>query len=253
MFLRSRLATWQVLAIVVITLGVFGSPALQAKQKEQKEGCGCQHKECPAPVLEKPTVSAPCCPAPVVREKPCAPPAPSCCPVDPKDVHKAEKANEHAQHEAAEACKRQQKAAAEAQRKIDAAYAHGTHEVDEATAKVNQRYSEWTEEYAKLNSLNGPGEATAETQPQPESEIRTKPEPTPEATPEPPTPPQVTPAPAPEVTPTPAPEVAPPAPMPEATREKPKELPKTASPLDLIGFIGLVSMSGGYLTRFFRR
>ena len=239
MLLRSRLTTWPVLAIVVITLGIFGSPALQAKHNQQNEGCGCQQKACPAPVLCKPTVQAPCCPAPVVQ-KPCAPPpAPSCCPIDPKEVHKAEKANEHAQHEAAEACKRQQRAAQKAQQRIDDAYAHGNHEVDEATAKVNKRYSEWSDEYAKLNSLTGPSEATVETQPQPESEIRTKPEPTPEATPEPQTPPQVT--------PTPAPEVAPSAPMPEATQEKPKELPKTASPLELFGLIGLLSSAGSYL------
>src|SRR5215467_846017 len=156
MCLSSRFATWLVLATVVITVGTFGSPALQANHNhnQQNEACGCQPKVeqkqcCPAPVLQKPTVTAPCCPAPVVREKPCAPPPPSCCPVDPKDVHKAEKAAEHAQHEAA--------------------YAHGNHEIDEATAKVNKRYSEWTEEYAKLNSLTGgPSEATAEIQPQPE-------------------------------------------------------------------------------------
>ena len=163
MFVSSRLATWQVLAIIVITLGVFGSP-LQAKEK-QNQNEGCQQKTCPAPVLQKPTVSAPCCPAPVVREKPCAPPpAPSCCPVDPKDVKKAQKANEHAQHEAAEACKRQQRAAQKAQQRIDDAYAHGNHEIDEATAKVNKRYSEWSEEYAKLNSLTGSNEATAQEQ-----------------------------------------------------------------------------------------
>jgi type II secretory pathway pseudopilin PulG len=247
----SKLATWQVLAILVITLGVFGPSALQAKQKQNE---GCQQKTCQAPVLEKPTVAAPCCPAPVVREKSCAPPpAPSCCPVDPKDVHKAEKANEHAQHEAAEACKRQQRAAQKAQQRIDDAYAHGNHEIDEATAKVNKRYSEWQDEYAKLNSLTGPSEATAETQPQPESEIRTKPEPIPEATPEPPTPPQVTPAPAPEVTPTPAPEVAPSAPMPESKQEKPKELPKTASPLELFGLVGLLSSAGSYMIGSYRR
>jgi hypothetical protein len=179
MFLRSRLATWQVLAIIVITLGVFGSPALQAKHTQENEGC--QQKACPAPVLQKPTVSAPCCPAPVVREKSCAPPpAPSCCPVDPKEVRRAERANEHAQHEAAEACKRQQRAAEKAQQRIDRAYANGNHEIDEATAKVNQRYSEWQDEYAKLNSLNGTSEATAEAQPQPGAEVeRTKPEPIP--------------------------------------------------------------------------
>jgi LPXTG-motif cell wall-anchored protein len=39
----------------------------------------------------------------------------------------------------------------------------------------------------------------------------------------------------------------------EKPKEKPKELPKTASPMELLGLIGLASMSGGYLIRFFRR
>jgi hypothetical protein len=43
------------------------------------------------------------------------------------------------------------------------------------------------------------------------------------------------------IVPTPAPET------------KPKELPRTASPMGLIGLIGLVSMTGGYVARFFRR
>jgi LPXTG-motif cell wall-anchored protein len=41
-----------------------------------------------------------------------------------------------------------------------------------------------------------------------------------------------------------------PAPIPETT---PKELPKTASPMGLIGLIGFLSVTGGYVTRFFRR
>jgi hypothetical protein len=43
-----------------------------------------------------------------------------------------------------------------------------------------------------------------------------------------------------------------PAPEPMPEPEKPKELPKTSSPMDLLGLVGLVSMSG-YMTRFFRR
>jgi hypothetical protein len=169
-----------------------------------------------------------------------------CCPVDPKDVSKAQKEALHAQHEAAEACKRQQKAIAKAQHELDDKYAKEQSRIDKANAKLNKRASELQEANAKYESFyGGPSEATAETQPQPESEIRTKPEPTP--APEPPPPPQVTPAPAPEVTPTPAPEVAPSAPMPETRQEKPKELPKTASPLELIGLIGLLSSSGSYL------
>jgi hypothetical protein len=177
MYVSSRLGTWQVLAVaLVITLGGFGSPALQA---EQQKGCQQGQKECPAPALQKPTVSAPCCPAPVVRQKPAQPPAPTCCPVDPKEVRKAEKAAEHAQHEAAEACKRQQEAAANAQRKINEAYAHGTHEVEEATANLNKRNSEWAEETAKLNSLNERNESVAGTPN--ESVAGTTPEPQPES------------------------------------------------------------------------
>jgi LPXTG-motif cell wall-anchored protein len=243
MLLRSKLATWQVLAVTVITLGIFGPLALYAKDKEgcQQKACHQEcHQACPAPVLCKPAVSAPCCPAPVCQ-KPCAPPpAPSCCPVDPKDVRRAERANEHAQHEAAEACKRQQRAAEKAQARIDKAYERGNQRIDDATAKVNQRYSEWQDEYAKLNSVNAGAECCV-----------TPSEPAPEPTPEP--------APAPEVAPPPvvvipAPEVTPaPAPIPEPPQETPKELPKTASSLDLLGLIGLLSTSGSYLIGFFRR
>lgn len=56
------------------------------------------------------------------------------------------------------------------------------------------------------------------------------------------------PEPAPVVTPTPEPMPAPPAPVTEA----PKELPKTASPMGLIGLLGLLSITG-YFTQFFRR
>ena len=240
----SKLATWQVLAIVVITLGIFGPSAMQAQDKHNQ---GCHQNECKAPVLEKPTVAAPCCPQPVVHETCAPPPAPSCCPVDPKEVKKAQKANEHAQHEAAEACKRQQQAAEKAQQKIDSAYQKGNQKIDDATAKLNKRYSEWQDEYAKLNSLTGTTEATAEAQPQPAEVERTKPEPTPTA----PAPDVtiITPAPAPE--PAPAPAVTQTAP--EAPQEEPKQLPKTASPLDLIGLIGLLSTSGSFIIGSIRR
>jgi hypothetical protein len=70
--------------------------------------------------------------------------------------------------------------------------------------------------------------------PQPEAPVvLSKPEPLPEPIPQPTvqeTPPVIAPAPP----------------------EAPKHLPKTASPMGLIGLIGLASMSG-YLTRFFRR
>ena len=251
MLLRSRLTTWPVLAIVVITLGIFGSPALQAKEKQNE---GCQQKTCPAPVLQKPApIESSCCAMPTVQSHCGAPVQTGCCPVDPKDVSKAQKEALHAQHEAAEACKRQQKAIAKAQHELDEKYAKEQSRIDSANAKLNKRASELQEANAKYEGFyGGPSEASAGTEPQPEPEIRTKPEPTPEATPEPPTPPEVTPAPAPEVTPTPAPEVAPSAPVPESNLEKPKELPKTASPLDLIGLIGLVSSAGSYLIGYYR-
>src|SRR5215831_15321092 len=88
MFRLSRLATWQVAAIVVITLGIFGPSAIQAQHKHNDNSC--EQKACPAPALEKPTVAAPCCPAPIVKECAPPPPAPSCCPVDPKDVRRAQ-------------------------------------------------------------------------------------------------------------------------------------------------------------------
>jgi LPXTG-motif cell wall-anchored protein len=34
--------------------------------------------------------------------------------------------------------------------------------------------------------------------------------------------------------------------MPETRLEKPKELPKTASPMELIGLVGLLSSAGSY-------
>jgi hypothetical protein len=40
--------------------------------------------------------------------------------------------------------------------------------------------------------------------------------------------------------------------MPESREEKPKQLPKTASPLELLGLIGLLSTSGSYLIGAFR-
>jgi cell division protein FtsN len=236
MYLTYRLGTWQLLAAVIfLVLGGFGLPVLHA------QGQGCQQQGS----LQQGSLQQKECPAPVVREKPTMP-AETCCPVDPKEVHKAQKAAEHAQHEAAEACKRQQRAAEKAQRKVDEAQAKGNHEIEEANAKLEQRKSQYVEEQAKLDALTGSSQATAQAQTQPpeESEImRTKPEPTP----------QPTPLPAPEAKPAPAPEVRPPAPpAPESTLEKPKELPKTASPMGLLSLIGLVSTAGSFLTGFFR-
>ncbi len=260
MYVSSRVAAWQLIAIaLVIILGGFGTPALQAKSEHKSEGCPQAQKECPAPVL---------------RQKPTLPPAETCCPVDPKDVKKAQKAAEHAQHEAAEACKRQQKAVAKAQHELDEAEARANAKIDDANAKLQQRNSEYQEERAKLESLSGPNEAVAQTNPQTQPDIgttqtqpdtgvmRSKPEPQPAEPAQPapstqPTPstdqnremPSATPTPA----PTPAPPAAPSMTESEQTQSKPKELPKTAGSLDLLGLIGLASMTGSYLTRFFRR
>jgi hypothetical protein len=236
MYFSSKSTISGALALALASWG-FGSGELQAKGQQ----CPVQ-KACPAPVLQKP---AACCPAPVL-EKPSAPPAETCCPVDPKEVKKAQKEAEHAQHEAAEACERQQKAAQKAQERIDKAAAKGQADVDAANAKLQDRNSEWAEANAKLESLSGTTEAVAQTTPEAQCEpaiTRAKPEPAPE--------PAVQPAPEPKV----EEEVAVIQPETPAPIEEPKpvKLPKTASPLDLIGLIGLLSLTGGSVSRFFRR
>ena len=101
-----------------------------------------------------------------------------CCPVDPKDVSKAEKEALHAQHEAAEACKKQQKAIAKAQHEIDEEYAKQQSRIDKANAHLNHEVSEFQDANAKYEAFfGGPSEATAEVTPQPEPVIiRSKPE-----------------------------------------------------------------------------
>jgi cell division protein FtsN len=152
---------------------------------------------------------------------------PSCatCPVDPKKIHeeeearqkaeaKAEKEAEHAQHEAAEECERNQKKAA-----------HLQHEAAEKQAKVNE-----------ASTCCRPEPVAEATPPEPETTIAI-----------------VEPIPAPEPAPAPRPVVTlPPPPEPIAQPEPPKELPRTASPMGLIGLIGLLSMSGS-LAGWFRR
>src|SRR5215831_317322 len=122
MYFSSKFATW--LAVVLpITLSGFGVSTLQAKDKNQQNGCGCSAPVvqkpapcCPAPVTHKAVVEPPpCCALPVVRQRSCGPAPTSCCPVDPKEISRAERAALRAQHEAAEACRRQQRAIAKAQ------------------------------------------------------------------------------------------------------------------------------------------
>jgi hypothetical protein len=119
----------RVLAVaLVVTLLGFGPPALQAGQHE----CGC----------------------PQVLEKPATPEPAPCCPVDPKEVRKAEKEAEHARHEAAEACEKQQKAAAKAQEIVEKAQAEADKIMAEANDKLAQRNAELAEANAQLASLS---------------------------------------------------------------------------------------------------
>src|SRR5262249_17424687 len=128
--------------------------------------------------------------------------------------------------------------------------------IDRANAKLNQRASDLQEANAKYESFfGGPSEAQAAAvvvvtpQPQPEQQAEVQP---PVAAPEP------MPEPSAEATqPQQQEEIAQatPAPEPVTTPEptKPKQLPRTAGEMNLIGLIGLASLTGGYLKRFFRR
>jgi LPXTG-motif cell wall-anchored protein len=223
----SKLTIVRVLAVVLaIALLGFGIPALHAKDKDSQHGYS---SSCPAP---KEVES---CPAPKKVES-CAPavvqPEPVCnsCPVDPKKVRKAEKEAEHAQHEAAEECERNHKKIAKEQQKA----AEEQAEANEHMAKANELATSGPS--AMCCPSQQPVAEAQPTQPEPSIAIIT---PLPEPTPE------VTPAPTPEVT-------LPPPPAPIAEAQPPKELPRTASPMSLIGLIGLLSMSGS-LTGFFRR
>ena len=222
MYLASR----KVLAILLV-IGVCSLVPSMLKAQNYNQCCP---KPTPPPVQ--------CCPAPVL-EKPTPCPAVTCCPVDPKEVRKAQKEADHAAHEAAEACKRQQKAAEKAQRKIDEEFAEQQAKIEKANEKLARRNAEFAEANAEYAGLTGAAccaptatETVVEITPvpQPEEPVLSKPEP-----------------PAPIVQETPAP-----APAPVTPTEEPRHLPKTASPMGLIGLIGLASMSG-YVTRFFRR
>jgi hypothetical protein len=237
----------KVLAIVLaIGLCSLIPSILKAQDYDHNNQCCPREKPAPPPVQCCPAPPPPvqCCPTPVL-EKPTPCPAVTCCPVDPKEVRKAQKEAEHAAHEAAEACERQQKAAAKAQHEIDEEFAKQQAKIEKANEKVARRNAEWSEanaEYARLTGYtSAPAETVVEITPveitvQPEEPIRSKPEP------------QIEPyvqleKPAVQETPAVAPSTTP---------EAPRHLPKTASPMGLIGLIGLASMSG-YVTRFFRR
>ena len=204
MYSSSKVARGTVLALgLALVFWGFGVPAAQARTAQQT--CPSQQTQaCVDPHAQHEADEA--------RERALA--------KEQKEAahaqHEAEEAkdreakeNEHAQHEAAEACDRQAKA-----------YDHAKHEADEAQARASDKLD-------KANSLAGnmckTTEPLAEVPPPPPPEpevIRSKPEPEPVVT---------VPEPAPEPTPEPAPPV-----------EKPKEMPRTASPLSLIGLIGLI-------------
>ena len=234
MYIASR----KVLAITLV-IGLCSLVPSILKAQNYNQCCPVLEKPAPPPVQccprEKPTPPpVQCCPTPVL-EKPTPCPAVTCCPVDPKEVRRAQKEAEHAAHEAAEACRRQQKAAAKAQHELDEEFAEQQAKIEKANEKLARRNAEFAEAQAEYAGLSGaaccpaPTETVVEITPafQPEEPVLSKPEP---------------PAPVVQETPAPAP-VAP---------EAPRHLPKTASPMGLIGLIGLASMSG-YVTRFFRR
>ena len=253
----------KVLAVALaVTLCGYGATALQAKNHKNHNN-QCQKPEgCPAPVIQQPTVESSCCPIPPVQSRCAPPPQEGCCGVvdNSADFDKAHKEALKAYHEAQEACKKRQAAIAKAQHEIAEKVAKQQSRIDRANDHFNHELSELQEANARYEAVSGgPSEAVVETtppavapqpMPQPEPEVtRSKPEPEPEpitqaqpqqsvieeqvAILEPP------PAPAPQTEPAPS--------------EKPKELPKTASPFNLIGLIGLASMSSAYATRFFRR
>lgn len=170
------------------------------------------------------------------------------CPIDPHAQHEAEekaqreadkqareaahaqheaeeqqardqKAAEHAQHEAAEACERNQKS-----------LKHAQHEAEEARAKAETKEAD----VSKMEGKMCCAPSVAEVKSEPEV-VMSKPTPPPEVETAPPSVIVITPVPS-------------PAPEPE----KPKELPRTAGAMELIGLIGLVSMSGS-LAGFLRR
>jgi hypothetical protein len=241
---------------LVVSLWGYGATPLQAKDHKHKNQ-SCQPQGCPAPVLPKPVVESNCCPIPPVPTH-CGPPVQTgCCPVDnSKDVSKAQKEAEHAYHEAVEACQKRQKAIAKAQHEIDEKIAKQQRRIDRANDHFNHEVSELQDANAKYSGFyGGPTEAVAEVTPQPQPEVQAEVTPRPQ--------PEVQPV-APQPEPTPSAQVTQPqqqeeiaavvvetTPTPEPTI--PKQLPKTAGEMTLIGLIGLVSLTGGYLTRFFRR
>jgi hypothetical protein len=216
-----------------IALCGFGVRTVTAKNHDHGCKAAVPTQSCQQPVKKTVTCQAP---APVV-----VPTQPCCNVVDTKKA-------EHDAHEAAEACARaQEKAAkeqakalkeeAKAQYKAAKEQAHAIHEQAEAQYR------------ATMDELHGKNEVQAAICcPAEKKEEVAAVTPQPVVTPEPPI---IAVLPAPEPITTPAPEPTP-APTPMAAAQPPKQLPKTAGSMDLIGLIGLLSMATGLGTRFRR-
>jgi DNA polymerase III gamma/tau subunit len=228
---------------LVITLGGYGTSTLQAKgHKDHNNQCQ-KPSGCPAPVIQTPTVESNCCPMGTVQSHCGAPVQTGCCPVDPKEVSKAEKEALHAQHEAAEACKKRQKAIAKAQQELEEETAKQQARIDKANDHFNHEVAEFNEANAKYDAFYGSPstEETAAVIVVPQPEVQPAP-------------------PAPQPEPTPSAEITPPQQQEEIAAviettpaPEPKQLPRTAGEMNLIGLIGMLSLTGGYFTRFFRR
>jgi hypothetical protein len=247
MHVSSRFAAGLAVALaVLITLGGIVVPTSQA-QDQNAASCP---QPCPqaCPKLPECHVCVPDCQVPRI-EKPCGPPpCETCCPVDPKEVKKAQKQADHAAHEAAEACRRQQRTYQKQQEEVSERIDRANKRIDDASAHFEHERGEYQEALSKSATLNAQQQAqqsAAVECPVTKEEAATPApaacEPTPEATPTP----EPTPVPEAAPTPVPSPETAPPI----SEEVKPKELPKTASPLELIALIGIASSAAGYLTR----
>jgi hypothetical protein len=256
---------------LAVTLSGYGAMGLQAKNHKNHNNQCAQPEGCPAPQIQTPTIESNCCPVPPV-ESHCGPPAvqTDCCGVvdNSRDIDRAHRAAMRAYHEAKEACHKRQEAIARAQQRVADRVASEQRRIDRANDHFNHELSELQERNATYAAFyGGPSEsgvetavATPEPTPQPEPEVRAKPEPAPIVQPEPTPEPIAQPTPQPPViekqvevavvTP-PAPMPAP-SPAPEEPKQTSKQLPKTASPLGLIGLMGLGSTMAGFLTRFFR-
>jgi hypothetical protein len=254
MYIRSKALGFALVAAMVS----FGVTGMQAKNhKDKNNQCQPKSEGCPAPVIQTPQVESSCCPIPQVVSRCAPPPQQGCCGVidnSSKDIDDAHKEAMKAYHEATEACKKRQAAIAKAQHELAEKTAREQRRIDKANDHFNHELSELQERNAKYDAFFGPSSDTTPeaifivpqpqpVTPQPEVE-RSKPEPLPEPISEaPPQTVQEEQVAVLEVPSTPT--------TPTAT-ETPRELPKTASPFNLIGLIGLASMSG-YATRLLRR